>query len=35
MISNKASDRVKARRIIERIKYLTEELKMISVNRRI
>ena len=35
MISNKASDKVKARRIIERIKYLTEEMKMLSVNRRV
>jgi len=34
MITNKADDKVKARRIMERIKYLCEELKMISVNRR-
>ena len=34
VISNKSDDKVKARRIIERIKYLTEEIKMISVNRR-
>ena len=33
-ITSKADDKVKARRIIERIKYLTEEIKMISVNRR-
>ena len=33
-ISNNSSDKVKARRIIERIKYLTQEIKMISVNRR-
>ena len=34
-ISNKSDDKVKARRIIERIKYLTVEIKMISVNRRV
>ena len=34
-ITNNSSDKVKARRIIERIKYLTEEIKMISVNRRV
>lgn len=34
-ISNKSDDKVKARRIIERIKYLTEEIKMVSVNRRV
>ena len=34
-ITNKADDKVKARRIIERIKFLTEEIKMISVNRRV
>ncbi len=34
MITNRASDKVKARRIIERIKYLANEIKMISVNRR-
>ena len=34
-ITSKADDKVKARRIIERIKYLTEEIKMISVNRRV
>lgn len=28
-------DKVKARRIIERIKYLSQEVKMISVNRRV
>ena len=34
-ITNNSSDKVKARRIIERIKYLTDEMKMISVNRRV
>ena len=34
-ISNNAADKVKARRIIERIKFLCEEIKMISVNRRV
>ncbi len=33
-ITSKADDKVKARRIIERIKFLTTEIKMISVNRR-
>ena len=33
-ITNSSADKVKARRIIERIKYLTDELNMISVNRR-
>ena len=33
-ITNSAANKVKARRIIERIKYLTQEIKMISVNRR-
>lgn len=35
VISNKSDDKVKARRIIERVKFLTEEIKMISVNRRV
>ena len=35
VISNKSDDKVKARRIIERVKYLTEEIKMVSVNRRV
>ena len=35
ILSNKSDDKVKARRIMERIKYLTEEIKMISVNRRV
>ncbi len=34
-LSSRADDKVKARRIIERVKYLTEDMKMISVNRRI
>ena len=34
-ITSSAPDKVKARRIIERIKYLTEEVEMISINRRI
>lgn len=34
-ITNNSSDKVKARRIIERIKFLTDEIKMISINRRI
>ncbi len=33
MAGNKV-DKVKARRIIERIKYLTEEMELISVDRR-
>ena len=33
-ISSNSSDKVKARRIIERIKYLCEDIEMISVNRR-
>lgn len=33
-ISVKADDKVKARRIIERIKYLADDMKMVSVNRR-
>lgn len=33
-ITGKADDKVKARRIIERIKFLTNDIKMISVNRR-
>ena len=33
-ITNSAPDKVKARRIIERIKYLTEEIEMVSINRR-
>lgn len=33
-ITSGADNKVKARRIIERIKYLTEEVKMVSVNRR-
>ena len=33
-ITNNSSDKVKARRIIERIKYLTDEMVLISVNRR-
>ena len=32
--TNKTIDKVKARRIIERIKYLSTEMKMIGVNRR-
>lgn len=33
-IFSTATNKVKARRIIERIKYLTNEIKMVSVNRR-
>ena len=33
-ITNSPSDKVKARRIIERIKYLEEDIEMISINRR-
>ncbi len=33
-ITDKAFDKVKARRVIERIKFLCHEIKMISVNRR-
>lgn len=33
-ITNRGIDKVKARRIIERIKYITENLKLVSVNRR-
>ena len=33
-ITTSSSDKVKARRIIERIKYLSTEMKMIGVNRR-
>ena len=33
-LSNKSDDLVKARRIIERIKQLTNDLELISVNRR-
>jgi len=33
-ISNSSSDKVKARRIMERIKYLTDEVILIGVNRR-
>ena len=33
-IGKSSEDKIKARRIIERIKYLTEELEMNSVNRR-
>ena len=32
--TNKSVDKVKARRIIERIKYLSNEMKLIGVNRR-
>ena len=35
MIYNTSSNKVKARRIMERIKYLTETKEMISVNRRV
>ncbi len=35
VLSSKSDDKVKARRIIERVKYLCEEMKMISVNRRV
>ena len=34
-ITRNAIDIVKAKRILERIKYLTQEIKMISVNRRV
>jgi primosomal protein DnaI len=34
-ISKSSEDKIKARRIIERIKYLTEEIEMNSVNRRV
>lgn len=33
-ITNNKTDMVKARRIIERIKFLTREIKMLSINRR-
>ena len=33
-ISTSASEKVKARRIIERIKYLSKEMNLISENRR-
>ena len=33
-MTNSNSDKVKARRIIERIKYLTDEITLISINRR-
>ena len=33
-ITSGSANKVKARRLIERIKYLTEEIKMISINRR-
>ena len=33
-LTNGATDKVKARRIIERIKYLTDEITLISINRR-
>ena len=33
-ITSRGIDKVKARRIIERIKYITEDLKLVSVNRR-
>ena len=33
-IGKSSADKIKARRIIERIKYLTEEMEMISINRR-
>ena len=33
-ITSNSSDKVKARRIIERVKYLCEDIEMISVNRR-
>ena len=33
-ITGKSDDKVKARRIIERIKYLSNDIKMISINRR-
>ena len=34
-INKSSEDKIKARRIIERVKYLTEELEMNSVNRRV
>ena len=34
-IGKSSADKIKARRIIERIKYLTEELEMNSINRRV
>ena len=34
-INKNSADKIKARRIIERIKYLTEEIEMNSVNRRV
>ena len=34
-IGRGSEDKIKARRIIERVKYLTDELEMISVNRRV
>ena len=33
-ITTSSSDKVKARRIIERIKYLTDEMTLIGINRR-
>ena len=33
-ITGNKIDKVKARRIIERIKYLSKEIKLIGVNRR-
>ena len=33
-ISKNSEDKVKARRIIERIKELTEDLELVSINRR-
>ena len=33
-ITNSSSDKVKARRIMERINYLTDEVILIGVNRR-
>lgn len=33
-VTNNKSDIIKARRIIERIKFLTKEIKMVSINRR-
>ena len=34
-VNGSSEDIIKARRIIERVKYLSEEMKMISVNRRV
>lgn len=34
-IGKSSEDKIKARRIIERVKYLTDEIEMISVNRRV